>query len=60
MLRFNPLDPREVELHRPGDDWKAGRWPDGIISGVMESYRLDVEVGPYFLFVPKEESPEVG
>ncbi len=60
VLRFNPLDPREVELHRPGDDWKAGRWPDGIISGVMESYRLDVEVGPYFLFVPKEESPEVG
>jgi hypothetical protein len=52
VLRFNPLDPREVELHTPGDDWKAGRWPDGIISGVIAGYRLDKEVGPYFLFVP--------
>jgi hypothetical protein len=60
VLRFNPLDPREVELHEPGDDWKAGRWPDGIISGVIESYRLDEEAGPYFLFVPKGGSPDIG
>jgi hypothetical protein len=52
VLRFDPQDPREIELHTPGDDWKAGRWPEGIISGVTSSYRLDEEVGPYFLFVP--------
>jgi hypothetical protein len=60
VLRFNPLDPREVELHVPEDDWKAGRWPDGIISRVIESYRLDEETGPYFLFVPKDRPPETG
>jgi hypothetical protein len=53
VLRFNPLDPFEASLHQPGDDWKAGRWPDGIISGVIASYRLDAEDGPYFLFVPR-------
>jgi hypothetical protein len=52
VLRFNPLDPFEASLHEPGDDWKAGRWPDGIISGVIASYRLEAEDGPYFLFVP--------
>jgi hypothetical protein len=56
VLRFNPLDQREVELHTPGDDWKAGRWPDGIISGVIESYWFEKDVGPYFLFVPKAQS----
>jgi hypothetical protein len=55
VLRFNPLDPREVELHTPGEDWKAGRWPDGIISGVIESYWFEKDVGPYFLFVPKAQ-----
>jgi len=55
VLRFNPFDPREVELHTPGDDWKAGRWPDGIISGVIESYWFEKDVGPYFLFVPKAQ-----
>lgn len=53
VLRFNPLDPAEAERHTPGDDWKAGRWPDGIISGVIESYWFEKNVGPYFLFVPK-------
>ena len=53
VLRFDPFDPREIELHRPGEDWKAGRWPDGIIEGMVASYRLDREVGPYFVFVPR-------
>ena len=53
VLRFNPLDPREIDLHPPGDDWKAGRWPDGIISQVRARYRLDEELGPYFIFVPR-------
>jgi len=53
VLRFNPFNPREVELHRPGDDWKSGRWPEGIISGVVAGYRLQEEIGPYFLFVPR-------
>jgi len=55
VLRFNPMDPREVELHTPGDDWKAGRWSDGIISGVIESYWFEKDVGPYFLFLPKAQ-----
>ncbi len=53
VLRFNPLDPREVELHRPGDDWKGGRWPDGIIKAMQERYRLAEETGPYFIFRPR-------
>lgn len=53
VLRFNPLTPREQELHRSGADWKGGRWPEGIIAGVVARYRLDEEAGPYFLFVPK-------
>jgi hypothetical protein len=53
VLRFNPFDPREVELHRAGDDWKAGRWPDGVIEGVLSSYRLADTLGPYYVFVPK-------
>jgi hypothetical protein len=53
VLRFNPVDPREIELHKPGSDWKGGRWPEEIISGVVATYRLDEEAGPYFLFVPK-------
>ena len=53
VLRFNPLDPHEVELHRPGQDWKAGRWPEGIIAGVTQSYRLEQEIRPYFIFVPE-------
>ncbi len=53
VLRFDPFDPREVELHEPGEDWKAGRWPDGIISGVTARYRLDEKAGPYFIFVPR-------
>jgi hypothetical protein len=50
VLRFNPFDPLEIKLHKPGDDWKGGRWPDGIISGVQARYRLVEEVGPYFVF----------
>jgi hypothetical protein len=53
VLRFNPFDPLEVKLHPAGDDWKGGRWPDGIISGVQARYRLWQEVGPYFVFVPR-------
>jgi hypothetical protein len=53
VLRFNPFDPLEIKLHKPGDDWKAGRWPDGIISGVQARYRLVEEVGPYFVFRPR-------
>ena len=53
VLRFNPLDPREAQLHEAGSDWKGGRWPEGIISGVVARYRLDEEAGPYFLFVPQ-------
>jgi len=54
VLRFNPLDPREIELHKAGEDWKGGRWPEAIISGVQNHYRLDEEVGPYFVFVPTD------
>jgi len=53
VLRFNPFDPLEIKLHKPGDDWKAGRWPDGIVSGVQARYRLVEEVGPYFVFSPR-------
>ena len=53
VLRFNPFDPLEISLHKAGSDWKAGRWPDGIISGVQARYRLVEEVGPYFVFVPR-------
>jgi len=53
VLRFNPMDPREIELHQPGKDWKGGRWPEGIIRGVQQRYRLEEELGPYFLFVPR-------
>ncbi|MBN1631658.1 MAG: phospholipid carrier-dependent glycosyltransferase [Thermoleophilia bacterium] len=53
VLRFNPFNPRDQALHRAGSDWKGGRWPEGIISGVVARYRLEEEVGPYFLFVPK-------
>jgi hypothetical protein len=53
VLRFNPFDPLEIKLHTPGDDWKGGRWPDGIIAGVQTRYRLLEEVGPYFVFRPK-------
>jgi hypothetical protein len=53
IMRFNPFDPHEQELHRPGEDWRAGRWPDGLIDGVMASYRLEQKVGPFFIFVPK-------
>lgn len=59
VLRFNPLDPTEVRLHEPGNHWKAGRWPDGIISGVVESYRLDEEAGPYFIFVPRRQATPI-
>ncbi len=52
VLRFNPFDPTEIGLHKPGDDWKGGRWPEGIIAGVQTRYRLVEEVGPYFVFVP--------
>lgn len=52
VLRFNPFDPHEIELHRPGEDWKAGRWPEGLIAALVARYRLEVEVGPYFVFVP--------
>ncbi len=50
VLRFNPMDPVEISLHKPGEDWKGGRWPDGIIAGVQVSYRLVEEAGPYFVF----------
>jgi hypothetical protein len=53
VLRFNPFDPLEIRLHKPGDDWKAGRWPDGVIAGVQTRYRLVEGVGPYFVFVPR-------
>jgi hypothetical protein len=53
VLRFNPFDPTEIRLHEPGDDWKGGRWPDAIIAGVQARYRLEEEVGPYFVFVPR-------
>jgi hypothetical protein len=53
VLRFNPLDPLEIKLHHTGEDWKGGRWPDGIIAGVQERYRLVEEMGPYFVFGPK-------
>jgi hypothetical protein len=53
VLRFNPLDPVEVKLHHAGEDWKGGRWPDGIIAGVQERYRLVEELGPYFVFGPR-------
>jgi hypothetical protein len=53
VLRFNPLDPLQIGVHRPGDDWKAGRWPDGIIKGVQARYRLVEEAGPYFVFRPR-------
>ena len=53
VLRFNPFDPVEIRLHKPGDDWKGGRWPDGVIAGVQARYRLLEEVGPYFVFVPR-------
>ncbi|MFB3879642.1 MAG: ArnT family glycosyltransferase [Armatimonadota bacterium] len=53
VLRFNPFDPLEVKLHRPGTDWKGGRWPDGIIAGVQARYRLAEETGPYFVFTPR-------
>jgi len=52
VLRFNPLDPLEVRLHAPGDDWKGGRWPNGVMSGVQTRYLLLEEVGPYFVFRP--------
>ncbi len=53
VLRFNPFDPIEIGLHKPGEDWKGGRWPEGIIAGVQARYRLIEEVGPYFIFAPK-------
>jgi len=53
ILRFNPFDPHEQQLHRPGEDWKAGRWPEGIIQAVLARYRLAQTVGPFFVFVPK-------
>jgi len=53
VLRFNPFDPTEMRLHHEGDDWKGGRWPDGVIEGVQARYRLVEEVGPYFVFVSR-------
>jgi hypothetical protein len=57
ITRFDPFDPHEIELHHPGEDWKAGRWPDGLIQALVASYRLEQEVGPYFVFVPKVRPP---
>jgi len=53
VTRFNPLDPHEIELHHPGEDWKAGRWPDGFVEAMVQRYRLAEEADPYFVFVPK-------
>jgi hypothetical protein len=53
ITRFNPFDGHEQELHRPGEDWKAGRWPDGIVQAVLSRYRLAEIRDPYFVFVPK-------
>jgi len=53
ITRFNPLDPHEIELHRPGEDWKAGRWPDGFVEAMVRRYRLAEEADPYFVFVPR-------
>jgi|GEM_PF-2204646 len=51
---LDPLDPRQSEAHTAGDDWNADRWPDGTIAGVQKRYRLAENVGPYFLFGPKQ------
>lgn len=53
VTRFDPFNAHEQELHRPGDDWKAGRWPDGIVQGLLSSYRLQEKAGPFFVFVPR-------
>jgi len=51
VLRFNP---RDIQGHGSGEDWVCGRWPDGIISAVMEHYRLDdQQVPPYLIYVPR-------
>lgn len=50
VLRFDP----EKEIHRPGEDWATGRWPDGIISAVRERYVLQEERTPYLLYVPRQ------
>lgn len=53
ITRFNPLDPHEIELHHAGEDWKAGRWPDGFVEAMVKRYRLAQEADPYFVFLPR-------
>lgn len=55
ILRFNPHD---ITTHRPGEDWEEERWPDGIISNLMQSYRLEEQAGAFFLFAPREPGSE--
>jgi hypothetical protein len=53
ITRFDPFDPHEIELHRPGEDWKGGRWPDGFVQAMVKRYHLAENADPYFVFVPR-------
>jgi len=55
VLRFNPYD---ITTHRPGEDWEEERWPDGIISNLLQSYRLDEQAGAFFIFTPARTGSE--
>jgi len=57
VLRFNPYD---ITTHRPGEDWEEERWPDGIISNLLQSYRLDEQAGAFFIFTPTQSEREGG
>jgi len=51
VLTFNPRD----SAHRPGEDWRIGRWLDSMIQMLMQRYELEAELSTFCLYVPREQ-----
>jgi hypothetical protein len=51
VLTFNP----RTAPHKPGGDWRIGRWSDSMIQLLMQRYELEAELPPFCLYVPREQ-----